>query len=117
LTPGQRAVQREASLASARLIARFADEKNVLMSGLLAAPNEIANRAAVVDCPVGKGHVVMFAIRPFWRAETQGSYALVWNAIMNFEHLDVGRVIPGEREGGSRRERPREAQEGLPFQP
>ncbi|MBZ5537144.1 MAG: hypothetical protein LAO31_14410 [Acidobacteriia bacterium] len=117
LTPGQRAVQRETAMASARLIARFADEKSVLMSGLLAAPGEIANRAAVVDCPVGKGHIVMFAIRPFWRAETQGSYALVWNAIMNFEYLNVGRVIPGEREGGPRREGPREAQEGLPLQP
>jgi hypothetical protein len=81
------------------------------MSGLLAAPNEIANRAAVVDCPVGKGHIVMFAIRPFWRAETQGSYALVWNAIMNFEHLNVGRVVPGEGGGDSRRERPREGQD------
>ena len=117
LTPGQRAVQREAAMTSARLIARFADEKNVLMSGLLAAPGEIANRAAVVDCPVGKGHIVMFAIRPFWRAQTQGSYALVWNAIMNFEYLNVGRVTPREGEGGSRRERPREGQEGPTLQP
>ena len=100
LTPGQRAVQREAAMASARLIVRFADEKSVLMSGLLAAPNEIANRAAVVDCPVGKGHIVMFAIHPFWRAETIGSYAMVWNAMMNFDHLGVGRTIPEGSEGG-----------------
>ncbi|MFI5175928.1 MAG: M14 family zinc carboxypeptidase [Terriglobia bacterium] len=117
LTPGQRAVQREAAMNSARVILRFADEKNVLMSGLLAAPNEIANRAAVVDCPVGKGHIVMFAIRPFWRAETQGSYALVWNAMMNFEHLNVGRVIPRDDEGGPRRERPRDAPDDLSLQP
>lgn len=100
LTPGQREAQRELAMGSARLIARFADEKSVLMSGLLAAPNEIANRAAVVDCPVGKGHIVLFAIRPFWRAETVGSYALVWNAMMNFENLNSGRTLPGDDGGG-----------------
>ena len=29
-----------------------------------------------VDAPLGKGHVVMFAIRPFWRWQTQGTYSL-----------------------------------------
>jgi hypothetical protein len=97
LTPGQRDAQRESAMNSARVVVKFAEEKNVLMSGLLAAPAEIAGKAAVVDCPVGKGHVVIFAIRPFWRAETQGSYAMVWNAIMNYENLNAGRTAP---EGG-----------------
>ena len=29
--------------------------------------------AAALDHPLGKGHVVMFAIRPFWRWQTQGT--------------------------------------------
>jgi hypothetical protein len=40
---------------------------------------------------MGKGHVVLFAINPMWREETQGSFSLLFNAIMNFDHLDVGR--------------------------
>ena len=31
----------------------------------------------------GHGHVVIFAIRPYWRWQTQGTYFLRFNAIMN----------------------------------
>jgi hypothetical protein len=41
----------------------------------------------VVDAPVGKGHVILFGIRPFWRWETQGSFALALNAIVNWNAL------------------------------
>jgi len=51
---------------------------------------ELAERPAVVDCPVGKGHVVLFANNPMWRWETQGSHALVWNALLNWDNLGVG---------------------------
>ncbi len=44
-----------------------------------------------IDSPVGKGHVVMFAIRPFWRWQTQGTYTLGFNAIMNWNDLDAGK--------------------------
>ena len=45
-------------------------------------------------CPLGKGHIVMFAIRPFWRWQTQGSFMLAFNAIMNWDHLDAGKPAP-----------------------
>ena len=35
--------------------------------------------------------VVMFSINPVWRGETQGTYSLVLNTVMNFDSLDVGR--------------------------
>jgi hypothetical protein len=35
--------------------------------------------------------LVMFAIRPFWRWQTQGTYTLGFNAIMNWNDLDAGR--------------------------
>jgi hypothetical protein len=63
---------------------------SLLISGLLANGQELANRAAVVDAPVGSGHVVLFGIRPFWRWQTQGSFALAINAIVNWNHLGVG---------------------------
>jgi hypothetical protein len=47
----------------------------------------------VVDVPVGKGHVVLFANNPIYRGETIGSYALVFNAIMNFDSLNAGRKV------------------------
>ena len=45
----------------------------------------------VVDAPLGKGHVVMFSINPVWRGETQGTYSLVLNTVMNFDSLNAGR--------------------------
>src|SRR3712207_1726724 len=59
------------------------------ISGMLQNPQELAGKAAVVDAKVGQGHVVMFAIRPFWRHQTQGSWALALNAIANWNALDV----------------------------
>ncbi len=64
---------------------------NMLLSGTLAGGEALANRAAAVDMPMGKGHVVMFALRPFWRWQTQGTYMLAFNAILNWDHLDAGK--------------------------
>jgi hypothetical protein len=74
-----------------RVILRFADSKELLVSGLLDGGSELAQHAAVIDVPIEKGHVVLFSNNPFWRGETQGSYFLVFNAILNFGHLNAGR--------------------------
>ena len=76
-----------------RVIVRFAaEEKDLLVSGMLAGGRELTGKPAVIDAPRGKGHILMFAINPMWRHETQGSYFLLYNAMMNFDHLDVGRA-------------------------
>jgi hypothetical protein len=75
---------------------------------MLAGGSELAGKAAVVDVPVGSGHVVMFANNPMWRHETHGSFSLLWNAILNFDHLGVGRT-EAPRSGG--RSRPGEEEQ------
>ena len=77
-----------------RVVVRFADESNLWVSGMLAGANELANAPAVIDVPVGRGHVVLFANNPMWRQETYGSFMLVLNAALNFDHLNVGRKEP-----------------------
>lgn len=74
-----------------RVVVRFAEERSLLISGELAGGQELANTPAVVDVPVGRGHVVLYAINPMWRQETQGSFMLVMNAAMNFDHLGASR--------------------------
>jgi hypothetical protein len=66
----------------------------MLLSGVLVGGQALSNRAQVVDAPLGQGHVVSFAIRPFWRWQTQGSYFLGFNAILNWNDLDAGRPTP-----------------------
>jgi hypothetical protein len=75
----------------ARVVLRYADAKDLLISGLLQGGGEIAQHPAVLDAPLGKGHVVMFSINPMWRGETQGTYSLVLNTVMNFDSLNAGR--------------------------
>jgi hypothetical protein len=78
-----------------RVVLRFAsDEKNLLVSGMLAGGSELTGKPAVIDVPVGKGHVVMFANNPMWRHQTHGSFSMLFNAALNFDHLHVGRAAP-----------------------
>jgi hypothetical protein len=76
-----------------RVVLRYGDSKGLLVSGLLDGGSEIAQAPAVIDVPHGKGHVVLFSNNPFWRAETHGSYFLVFNAILNFDNLNAGRTL------------------------
>jgi hypothetical protein len=78
-----------------RVVLRFADEKDLWISGMLAGGSELAAAPAIVDVPVGRGHIVMFATNPMWRQENQGEFMLLLNAALNFDHLNVGRKTPG----------------------
>lgn len=67
------------------------DPNDLLLSGELVGGEGLAGRPALIDAQVGKGHVVLFGVRPFWRFETQGSFFLAFNAILNWNDLNAGR--------------------------
>ncbi len=69
------------------VVLRFADEKDLWISGMLDGGSALAQSPAIVDVPVGRGHVVLFAINPMWRQITQGSFMFLLNAAMNYDHL------------------------------
>jgi hypothetical protein len=76
-----------------RVALRFSAQNSLLVSGLLDGGGDIAQRPVVVDVPVQRGHIVLFANNPIWRGETIGSYFLVFNTIMNFDNLNAGRKL------------------------
>ena len=76
-----------------RVPLRFADQRELLVSGLLDGGSDIAQRPVVVDVPMQKGHVVLFANNPLWRGSTVGSYALVFNTMLNWDNLNAGRKL------------------------
>ncbi len=82
-----------------RIVVRFAPENELFVSGMLAGGRELAGTPTVVDVPRGKGHVLMFANNPMWRSETQGSYFLIFNAALNYDHLTAG-LQPAPAAGG-----------------
>jgi hypothetical protein len=59
------------------------------VSGLIAGGSEMAGKAAVVDAPVGNGHVILMGTRPWYRWQNQGSMALAFNAIANWNALSM----------------------------
>jgi hypothetical protein len=67
---------------------------SLLISGMLAGGDEMKGKAAVVDAPLGLGHVVMFGTRPFWRWQTQGAFALAINAIAHWNRLELPPLVP-----------------------
>jgi hypothetical protein len=74
-----------------RMVMQFpAQADSILLSGLLEGGGALARKALIVDVPDGKGHMVLFGLRPYWRWQTQGSYFLGFNAILNWDHLDAG---------------------------
>jgi len=78
-----------------RVVLRFArEERDLLVSGMLANGSELANRPAIVDVPVGRGHVLLFATNPMWRHQTQGEFFLLFNAALNYDNLGVGLADP-----------------------
>jgi hypothetical protein len=76
-----------------RVVFRYADTKELFVSGLLDGGDEIAQHPMVIDVPSGAGHVVLFSNNPMWRGQTKGSYFLVFNAILNFDNLNAGRKL------------------------
>ena len=76
-----------------RVVLRYADMKDLFVSGLLDGGDEIAEHAAIIDVPSGRGHVVLFSTNPMWRGQTKGSYFLVFNTILNFDNLNAGRKL------------------------
>jgi len=82
-----------------RVILRFAAEKDLLLSGMIVGGNEVAEKPAVVHVPVGQGNVVLFATNPMWRDETMGSFFLMFNAMLNYDNLNVGREAKEKKTG------------------
>jgi hypothetical protein len=79
-----------------RVVLKFAKKDDLWISGMLDKGEELAERPAIIDCPVGKGHIVLFANNPMWRFETHGSHALVFNAILHWDRL-------GTRQGAAKK--------------
>ncbi|NJC08788.1 M14 family zinc carboxypeptidase [Polymorphobacter fuscus] len=78
-----------------RVIMAFPDKSSdILLSGMLSGGDALAKKPLVVDVPDGRGHIVLFALRPFWRWQTQGSYMLGFNTILNWDRLDAGKPAP-----------------------
>ena len=71
----------ETTSSKARIIARFADAKELLLSGWLLGAEKIAGKGALVEVKRGKGRIVMFGFRPQYRGQSIATLPFLFNAI------------------------------------
>jgi len=62
-------------------VARYAESK-VLASGWLLGEDRIAGKTALIDARSGGGHIVLFGMRPQYRAQSYLTFKLLFNALV-----------------------------------
>ncbi len=58
-----------------------------LVSGQVWGEGNLIGRPAIVDVPVGQGHVVAFNFNPLHRDLNRGDQRMLWNAIINWQAI------------------------------
>jgi len=66
-------------------LARFPGNDRSVLSGLMRGVAETRGRPAILDVPVGRGRVVMFATNPAYRWQNLGEFNMLANAILHFK--------------------------------
>jgi hypothetical protein len=62
------------------VVARY-PSKDVLASGWLLGEKYLTGKAALLDVPMGSGHIIMFGMRPQYRGQSYQNYKLFFNAM------------------------------------
>ena len=66
-----------------KAVARYPASK-LLASGWLLGEKYLADRAALVEAPVGKGRIILFGMRPQYRAQSYQGFKLLFNSLASW---------------------------------
>jgi hypothetical protein len=75
--------------------------KPFVVSGQAWGEQNLIGRPAILDMPVGKGHVVAFNFNPMHRDLNRGDQRLLWNAIINWQAIVAGEPKPAGAAGAA----------------
>jgi hypothetical protein len=89
------------------VILRFSDAKTFLLDGLLDKPFVDCRTCRGGECAPGPGERAAVWQQPVYRGETVGTYAQLFNALLNYQHLahesapadkqsPVSQAVPGQ---------------------
>jgi hypothetical protein len=77
-----------------QVIAQFVGGDAGVLSGLMRGADQVRNRPAIVDAPVGKGRVLLYVNNPIYRWQTFGEHALVFNALLFHNDMTAAKPAP-----------------------
>jgi hypothetical protein len=76
----EKTATREPSAPDLKVVVRFPGS-NPFMSGFLLGEKVLSGKPALVDVSFGKGKIIIFGFRPQNRAQTQGTFKLLFNSL------------------------------------
>jgi hypothetical protein len=60
---------------------------DLVLSGFVKTPDSLDGKPAILDLPVGKGRVILYATNPLHRYLTHADFRYVYNLILNWNDL------------------------------
>lgn len=72
-----------------QVLMRLPGGDKAVLSGLMRGANEITNRPAIVDVPVGQGRVLLFATNPCYRWQNHGEFGMLFNSILHYNDFKI----------------------------
>jgi Zinc carboxypeptidase len=63
------------------------ENPRLVLSGFVRGEDVVNGKPAILDVPVGKGRIILFAFNPLHRYLTHSDFRLVWNVILNWNDL------------------------------
>jgi hypothetical protein len=67
------------------------DAMPFVVSGQVWGQDNLIGRPAILDMPVGRGHVVAFNFNPLYRDLNRGDQRMLWNALINWQAIIADR--------------------------
>ena len=75
-----------------QVLMQFKGTEQAVLSGLMRAPAETRDRPAIVDVPVGRGRVLLYATNPCYRWQNLGEFNMLFNVLLHHNDLGGGRA-------------------------
>ena len=69
-----------------QVLMQFPGGDTNVLSGLMKGAAEIRNRPAIIEVPIEKGRVILFATNPCYRWQNFGEFRMLFNAIINYKN-------------------------------